>query len=143
MKLMKKANIYQASNYNVTFNPVTLEAHSYKWWKFVAKIDGLVIFNNYRYSVSTSKHQAKVRSLLATLGVNIDIEMPLPEGINSNDFVSLIVKSEEHLCNKFLSQKLKAQDKYQERKAKLAEKSLMSRAIDKHLDQTFNEMKEI
>ena len=63
MKLVKRKNIYMASNYNLTFNPVTLEAHSYKWWKFVAKVEGKVIFNNYWYSVSTSKHQNKVREL--------------------------------------------------------------------------------
>lgn len=108
---MKRANIYQASNYNVTFNPKTLEAHSYKWWKFVAKIDGKIVFNNFRYSVSTSKHQSKVRSLLNQLGIKIDLELPLPKGINSNDLSELILTAEEYLCDQIGLDELKRQDR--------------------------------
>ena len=46
MKFMKRAQIYKATN--VTFDPKSYDAHSYRWWRFVAKIDGVVIFNNYR-----------------------------------------------------------------------------------------------
>ena len=71
MKFSKKRNQYEASN--VSFNPDTIEAFSYGWWKFVTVIDGKVIFNNYNYSPSTCKHQSKVRVLMEKLGIKIDM----------------------------------------------------------------------
>jgi len=115
---MKRANIYQASNYNVTFNPTTMEAHSYRWWRFVAKIEGLVVFNPHRYSVTTSKHQQKVRSLMDSLGIGIDLELPLQQGITMDSLSDLIVRSEEELCDQFLYDQLKKQDRYQRQKFK-------------------------
>jgi len=81
MKLMKRANIYQASNYNCTFDPNLIEARSYRWWAFVKVIKGQVIFNNYRYSNSTSKHQFKVRSLMSQLGIKIDRYVQVSGGL--------------------------------------------------------------
>ena len=67
MKYFKRLGLYKASN--VTFNPKTLSAHSYDWWQFVKQVDGKVIFNNYRYSQSTSGHQRKVARVLQELGI--------------------------------------------------------------------------
>lgn len=114
MKYYKRLKIYKAPN--VTFNPETLEAFSYEWWKFVAKIEGKIVFNNYSYSQSTSKHQIKVRRLLDQLGIKIDISMPLPNSIDSNNLNELILKAEECLCDQFLDQQLKRQDAYQRAK---------------------------
>jgi hypothetical protein len=83
MKLMKRTGIYKGSN--VTFDPNTLKAHSYNWWLFVAKIGGKVVFNNYSYSVSTSKHQSKVRGIMSKLGINIDLFVEAPEGLDNLD----------------------------------------------------------
>lgn len=125
MKFMKRANIYQASNYNVTFNPETVEAHSYKWWRFVFKVDGIVVFNNYRYSNSTSKHQSKVRSLMSQLGIQIDIHAPFPDGIKWTDSrESIIEQAEENLCNEFLSQELKRQERNERARFKRKAKKL-------------------
>lgn len=104
MKFMKRANIYQCSNYNCTFDPATVEAHSYRWWRFVAVIDGLVIFNSYRYSNSTSKHQRKVRSLMYELGIKIDLELPLPRGIRAGQTLAeMILEAEETVCDRLLN----------------------------------------
>ncbi len=121
MKYMKRAGIYQASNYNVTFNPKTLEAYSYRWWKFVARIEGKVIFNNYRYSVSTGKHQRKVRSLLEELGVKVDLFLPLPQGINSSSLADLIVTAEEYLCDQIGREELKRQARNEKARVRRAE----------------------
>jgi hypothetical protein len=122
MKLMKRANIYQASNYNCTFDPTTKKAVSYKWWTFVAEIEGKIVFNNFRYSVSTSKHQRKVRSLLAELGIKIDLELPLPKGIMPLDSLEeLILTAEEHLCDVVGNEELKRQERNE--KAALRRKS--------------------
>ena len=80
MKYYKRLKIWKGAS--VTFNPETCEAHSYKWWLFVAKVKNKVIFNNYRYSVSTSNHQNKVKRLLAQLGVKIDFYAEFPQGID-------------------------------------------------------------
>lgn len=138
---MKRANIYQASNYNVTFDQNKIEAKSYKWWVFVTKIEGKVIFNNYRYSNSTSKHQSKVRSLLNQLNIKIDIEMPLPNGLPGSyrrglgmdsaqvpdldaNLSSLIQTAEEYLCDKFLSDQLKIQERNAKARHRRFEKKL-------------------
>lgn len=114
----KRANIYTNSTGSCTFNPVTLEAHSYRWWKFVAKVDGLVVFNNYNYSKSTCKHQLRVSQLLEDLGIKIDLFLSLPKGINSSSLEDMILKTEETLCDSYLRQQLKAQARYQRTKAR-------------------------
>lgn len=141
MKFMKRANIYQASDYNVTFDPNKIEARSYKWFVFVAKVEGKVIFNNYRYSNSTSKHQSKVRSLLKELNIKIDIEMPLPNGLpgtyrrglgmdpaqvpaSDDSLSSLIQTAEEYLCDEIGREELKRQDRNAKAKQRRFEKKL-------------------
>jgi hypothetical protein len=79
MKHYKKTNLYKASN--VTFDPIKMEATSYNWWLFVKRIKGKTVFNSYRYSVSTSKHQSKVRSLMSQLGIRIDRYVQVADGI--------------------------------------------------------------
>lgn len=105
MKYMKRAGVYKASN--VTFNPETFNAYSYTWWRFVAKVDGVIIFNNHRYSPSTGKHQHKVRSLLIDLGVKVDITAPFPNGIREDSLESIILQAEENLCDLFLEDESK------------------------------------
>lgn len=110
---------------NVVFNAERIEAHSCSWWKFVAIIDGLVVFNNYRYSTTTSGHQRKVRNLMQDLRIRIDIEAPFHEGLQalSNDEqYDFIQDAEERLCEAFL--------KDEERKICRAEKAL-KRRLDK------------
>lgn len=120
MKYMKRTGIYKAAN--VTFDPKKIQAHSYVWWKFVDVVEGKVIFNNYRYSVTTSKHQSKVRALMNDLGIKIDIEMPLPRGISDNSLSFLIKWAEETLCDQFLEKEFKKQERYERAKFKRAEK---------------------
>ena len=79
MKYYKRLKIYKASN--VEFNPQTCQAYSYGWWRFVDKINGKIVFNDYRYSPSTSRHQWKIRSLLSSLGIKIDFYIEAPEGL--------------------------------------------------------------
>jgi hypothetical protein len=125
LKFMKRSQIYQGSNYNVTFDPKTKKATSYNWWVFVAEIEGKIIFNNYRYSVTTSKHQQKVKDLLHELGIKIDIEMPLSRGIQMNVPLSeQILLSEEELSDRFLVEQIKKQERYQRQKAKKFAKKL-------------------
>jgi hypothetical protein len=140
MKLMKRSNIYQASNYNVTFDHTKIEAFSYRWWKFVGVVEGKVIFNNFRYSNSTSKHQSKVRSLLKELNIKIDIEMPIPRGLpgswrksysmgdtvtdSDSTLSDLILIAEEHLCEQIGLNIIKQQERSEKAKQRRLERKL-------------------
>lgn len=79
MKYYKRLRIWKASN--VDFNPETEEAYSFGWWCFVKRIGGKLVFNGYRYSNHTSRHQSKVFALLIKLGYH-DIEyIEAPRGL--------------------------------------------------------------
>lgn len=79
MKYFTRLKVYKANN--VVFDPETLRAYSYNWWRFVDKIKGKVVFNNYTYSSSTSKHQSKVRSVLRELNIKVDYWIDAPKGL--------------------------------------------------------------
>jgi hypothetical protein len=83
MKYYSRLKLYKASN--VYFNPETCQAYSYNWWRFVDRIKGKVVFNGYTYSSSTSKHQSKVRSVLASKGIKIDFYIEAPRGLQDLD----------------------------------------------------------
>lgn len=59
----------------------TLEARSYEWWAFVKKIGNKVVFNEYRYSATTSKHQIQMRILLDHLNIGIDMVVSIRGGL--------------------------------------------------------------
>lgn len=84
LKYSKKRARYENSTHNVTFDPATCQAHSYKWWCFVRKIKGKVVFNDYRYSSSTSGHQSAVRSLLRELNIKIDVIVSTSESLTDS-----------------------------------------------------------
>lgn len=110
MKFFSRLKLYKATN--VTLNPATLDAFSYGWWRFVAVVEGKVIFNSFRYSVTTAKHQRKVRSVLADLGVTVDLDLQLPRGIRHDQTLAeLIVEAEETLCEQFLEAEAKRDER--------------------------------
>lgn len=71
MKYFTRLVLYKASN--VQFDPISVQALSYDWWRFVDKVNGKVIFNNSFYSSTTCRHQSKVHSVLRTLGIEVDL----------------------------------------------------------------------
>lgn len=130
MKYKKRTNTYTASN--VIFDANKIQAYSYGWWRFVSVVEGKVIFNNYRYSVSTSKHQSKVRNLMNQLGIKIDIEMPLPTGITSISLQELFLLAEEQLCLEFINDEYKKIRRSERAKERRDAKKLASIAIVTH-----------
>lgn len=66
---------------NQVFSPARCQATSYGWWLFVDRIGDRVVFNSYRYSTTTSKHQSQMRQLLRELGIAIDVEIEAPKGL--------------------------------------------------------------
>jgi hypothetical protein len=124
MKYMKRLRIYKSKN--CTFDPKTIEAYSYVWWKFVSVIEGKVIFNNYRYSNTTSKHQRKIDNLMFNLGIKIDyiIECSVSlDGISTlNNLEDYIIETlnefEYDQSEKLLRKRIKAKERYVENKNK-------------------------
>lgn len=110
MKL-NKGGICTASN--VTYDPTTHKAFSYGWWGFVWLIEGRLVFNNYYYSNTTTKHQSKVRSLLWNHGTRPDLTLPVPLGLHRPGLTleQLIVEAEEYLCDKYLHNLVKEQER--------------------------------
>lgn len=67
MDFYPKLNQYKMSN--VRYDVKAKEAYSWDWWCFVKPINGVLVFNDYRYSQSTGNHQFKVARLLEALGL--------------------------------------------------------------------------
>lgn len=63
MKYYTRLREYKASNVILSIDKCY--AYSYNWWKFLTKVNGLVVFNNASYSPSTSGHQSKVSSQIS------------------------------------------------------------------------------
>jgi hypothetical protein len=89
VKWRPRLKIHANTRKTCTFDPETCQAYSYDWWRFVDKIKGKVVFNWYRYSVTTSGHQYAISSLLDKLKIKVDIYVNVggglqnPEAINS------------------------------------------------------------
>lgn len=76
---------WKGCNGKATFNPANETAYSYDWWRFVERIDGLLVFNAYRYSSTTTSHQYAVRWVLRELGIGINLEIEAPGGLQDLD----------------------------------------------------------
>lgn len=63
LKFFKRLNIYKNSTGTVEYNPETRQGRSYRW-TFLAPINGILVFNEYKWSPTTSGHQSAVRSVL-------------------------------------------------------------------------------
>lgn len=74
---------YYTDGQNNKFDLENFEATSYKWWTYVSKIKGKVVFNSYPYSSTTSNHQRNMRSLLKQLGIKIDVEVSMRQSLSN------------------------------------------------------------
>lgn len=79
MKRLKTKPIWKASN--VWLDTSQMIAKSYDWWIFVKSFNGRIVFNNYNYSNSTIKHQAKVSKVLDFLNLKISHYIEAPNGL--------------------------------------------------------------
>lgn len=83
MKFYSRLKKYKASN--CEFDCKTQISTSYRWWQVSRRVKGLMLFNGYTYSQSTSRHQSKIRSLLDELGIKIDLYVQAPKGLQDLD----------------------------------------------------------
>lgn len=111
MKYSNRLEVYKNSTGTNTFNPIMLQAKSYNWWIYVAKINGKLVFNNYYYSSTTCQHQYKMRKLMRELNLREDLIIQAPQGLQDLDgsikyYESLIAQLETEIA-KPRSQKAK------------------------------------
>lgn len=81
LKIKKSTGKYEASN--VMFDPQSMEATSFRWWYFVKRIGGKVVFNDYSYSSYTTRHQRKVENTMKALGIKVDVVIQAPKGLQN------------------------------------------------------------
>ena len=88
-KYYPRLKIYKNSTGTFTYNPETGEAHSYTWWKFAMVYKGVRIFNGYRYSPSTGRHQYDYISI-----VDFDrgLYVHIPQGLQVDNWLELAIK---------------------------------------------------
>lgn len=100
-QLKRNPNMWKATN--VTFDSSAMSAYSYDWWKFVAVVEGVLIFNDFRYSVTTAKHQRKVAAVMHILGKRPNVHLRLPRGLQVySTLAEIYLAAEEHECDEFL-----------------------------------------
>lgn len=80
-KYKPRLGVWQDGKNNV-FDPETFEAKSYRWWTYLCKIRGKVVFNAYPYSTTTQRHQKNMRDLLKHLKIKIDVEVSNRESLH-------------------------------------------------------------
>lgn len=83
-----RLKVFKGCSGKVTFNPLTGDAYSFGWWRFVKVIDGRVVFNNYDYSVTTRGHQWQIQDLLGELGIEIDFTVNMSYSLTDELFYS-------------------------------------------------------
>ena len=74
-------NSTKTNSINLDKRVTGLRAVSYGWWVYCKVIDGKVVFNRYRYSVTTSKHQRECMQLLAEHGIAVDLFVESPKSL--------------------------------------------------------------
>jgi hypothetical protein len=136
MKYFKRANVYKNSTDTNHFNPETFQAYSYDWWCYVKSFGGLKVFNTYRYSNTTAKHQANTRHLLvAELGENVDnyIRVECPKGLQSIEGLNSgieLYKSRIRELKELINKKGTHKAKNEERKELISEYKLKIKTIE-------------
>jgi uncharacterized protein Veg len=71
------------------FDPLKMQAYSYNHWQFVRMIKGKVVFNSYRYSMTTGTHQGTVASIMRRLGIKIDLEIETGNSLSNFENAAL------------------------------------------------------
>lgn len=82
LKFKERECMYTNSTRSCTYDPVNETAYSYSWWRFVERINGELIFNNYSYSSQTNAHQSAVQDILRSMNKEYRI-VDAPQGLNN------------------------------------------------------------
>lgn len=84
LKWRPRKGVYTSASGNLVYNPSAKVAHSYDWYVPAKEINGVMVLNTYRYSVTTAKHVYKMIQLFEERGVNY-ITLEAPRGLQDLD----------------------------------------------------------
>lgn len=88
---INKRSRYELGDGRLIFYPDECRAVSYGWYRLLDKIDGKIVLNVFNYSKTTMRHVGNIRSALASLEMNIYLEIKAPRGLQyRNDAIHLI-----------------------------------------------------
>src|ERR1035437_515756 len=110
IKYFTRLNMFKTNN--LKFNPMTMTAHSYEWYEIAKIINGKLVLNTYRYSISTCKHIGKLRSLFRQLELKYT-SIDAPQGLQNLDSAfkhALFLHGQAVVKNKYSIGKFKWSD---------------------------------
>ena len=94
MKYYKTLEVYKNSTGSNVVDLVNTQAHSYGWWQYLKVIGDTVVFNNYSYSSTTSRHQRDCQQLLGWPDYIMYIETSL--SLSNSDCLNDAIKALEY-----------------------------------------------
>lgn len=106
-----RLKVYKNYNGSNWFNPETMTAISYGWWVYLKEINGKLVFNDYRYSVTTSKHQAQLRNLIGKVDHVIHAPYGLQDLGSSIEYYNYQIKTLTEAIEKPRSHKRKNEER--------------------------------
>lgn len=121
-----KSGLFKSSN--LTFDPSKISAHSYAWWEFVRVLKGKVVFNEYKYSVTTAKHQRTIRNLMSELGIEIDLKVNVRESLSRFNNLNELKKTSLQTTSYQLAEKARL---IEERRVRNNERAKQKRLLAK------------
>lgn len=92
MKKLKTRNEYVGCNNECRYYADENKATSYGWWNFVLEIDGMIIFNDFKYSNTTSRHQGEVDFLMYELGLKRDFTVYMRQSLTKSNFIEFALE---------------------------------------------------
>lgn len=84
LKFYPRLGIFKTPSDHLTFDPLTLEARSYRWYSIARKLKGKLVLNDYAYSVTTRKHTGILQQLFRELGLSY-VSIEAPQGLQNLD----------------------------------------------------------
>lgn len=121
MKYFKRLKVYKNYNGNNYYDPEKQEAYSYKWWRYLQVIEGVLVFNNYSYSPATSSHQSALKSILDNKGYTTIYTHASLNGISSiKNYINILTEEVAALDEKIRSPRTQKRKNLDRAKSMLA-----------------------
>ena len=96
LKWYPRLGIFKNSTGSCKYNPNTHEGWSYEPWQVCGMIDGIAVFNNFRYSVTTSCHQGVLRGMFKPAGRRV-ITTEFSDGLQGKSLADVVFTLREEL----------------------------------------------
>lgn len=119
LKFYPRLGLFKANN--VSFDPIECVAVSYNWWLFVKRFGKVVVFNDFSYSVTTSRHQNRVSTLMRQLGIEATLSIEAPGGLQDLDSAIRLYKNRIQELQQAIDKRFSRKAKNKERRALISD----------------------